>query len=143
MEKLESKLPNQKKKISPKGLLDNIDFLLYSAAASQYPDWYKLKVKMAFFFNYEFQKKYQTRRLTIYFYMEYSLTIKQILLVEDDQTLSKMYQDQLLNGGFEVFLAHDEKEEFDQTLIILDVAMPKMNGMAILDELGKDIWKKC
>ncbi len=74
--------------------------------------------------------------------------MKQILLVEDDLALAKMYQDQLVSDGFEVFLAHDGREGLDQarikrpSLIILDIAMPKMNGMAMLEELRKDEWGK-
>ncbi|MBI2442334.1 MAG: response regulator [Candidatus Levybacteria bacterium] len=69
-----------------------------------------------------------------------------ILLVEDDLTLAIMYQDQLQLDGFDVSLAHDGEEGLQKaiskkpSLILLDIAMPKMDGMSMLTELRKDAW---
>ncbi|MDP3941132.1 MAG: response regulator [bacterium] len=69
-----------------------------------------------------------------------------VLLVEDDLTLSKMYRDQLEHDGFEVITAPDGQEGLTKaisqkpSLVLLDIAMPKMDGMTMLTELRKDAW---
>lgn len=67
-----------------------------------------------------------------------------ILLAEDDVVLQDMYQDRLKAEGFTVVLARDGQEALDQVneahpqLIILDVMMPKMNGIDVLKKLKED-----
>jgi DNA-binding response OmpR family regulator len=69
-----------------------------------------------------------------------------ILLVEDDQVLAKMYQDHLVGEGFDVILAVDGQEGLQKAisqkpaLVLMDIAMPKMDGMTMLAELRKDAW---
>lgn len=75
---------------------------------------------------------------------------KTILLVEDDQVLSKMYSQKLTAEGFNVINATDGKVALEQfkkqliDLIITDIMLPKMSGIEFLQEVrstpkGKDI----
>jgi len=67
-----------------------------------------------------------------------------ILLVEDDPIMAKMYFTTLVASGYEVQLANDGEEgllkakSFAPALILLDVMMPKMNGMEVLAHLKAD-----
>lgn len=67
-----------------------------------------------------------------------------ILIVEDDPLMSRMYQKIFTFEGFEVELAGDGEEGFEKaktakpTLILLDVMMPKMNGLQVLEKLKLD-----
>lgn len=67
-----------------------------------------------------------------------------ILIVEDDQFLSKMYTKKFQVSGFEVELAHDGQEaltkvsSFMPDIILMDILMPKMNGLEALDKLKAD-----
>jgi len=72
-----------------------------------------------------------------------------ILIVEDDQTLVRMYQTKLTLEGFEVEVSFDGKvgleklKDFSPDLILLDLAMPKMDGFEFLEHLSKEEkWKK-
>lgn len=67
-----------------------------------------------------------------------------ILIVEDDSLLIRMYQKIFESQGYQVDLAADGQEGLDKarankpTLILLDVMMPKMNGMQVLEQLKKE-----
>lgn len=71
---------------------------------------------------------------------------KKILIVEDDEAISKMLSGAMKKEGFEVLQATDGeqglamaiKEQPD--LILMDVMMPKMNGLEMLEKLRKDKW---
>ena len=64
-----------------------------------------------------------------------------ILLVDDDTLLVRMYQKKLQNDGFIVAIADDgvtalkKVPEFKPDLIVLDIMMPKMNGLQVLTKL--------
>jgi CheY-like chemotaxis protein len=64
-----------------------------------------------------------------------------ILIVEDDPLMSRMYQKIFSFEKFEVEMAGDgvsglEKvATFNPTIILLDVMMPRMNGLEVLDKL--------
>ena len=70
--------------------------------------------------------------------------MSKILIVEDDPLVSRMYQKALGFEKLEVISASDGREGLDLArehhpdLILLDIMMPKMNGMEVLDRLKKD-----
>lgn len=61
-----------------------------------------------------------------------------ILIVEDEQALNEAYQMILKKSGYEVFAAFDGKEalevtsKLEPTLILLDLRMPRMDGIEFL-----------
>ena len=67
--------------------------------------------------------------------------MKKILIVEDEKSLAQAYQTILAAHGYDAQVAHDGEEAlahikgsaFD--LILLDMNMPKMNGLEMLREL--------
>lgn len=72
-----------------------------------------------------------------------------IVLAEDDVVLMDMYTERLKSEGFNVVQAHDGEmalnsiKELHPQFIILDIMMPKMNGLDVLkavkaDEATKD-----
>lgn len=67
-----------------------------------------------------------------------------ILLVEDDPSLAKIYQVELEMDEFEVETAVDGEQGLlaakntKSALVLLDIVLPKMNGLAVLEELKKD-----
>jgi DNA-binding response OmpR family regulator len=72
-----------------------------------------------------------------------------IVLAEDDVVLMDMYTERLKSEGFNVVQAHDGEaalksiQEQHPQFIILDIMMPKMNGLDVLkavkaDETTKD-----
>jgi len=67
--------------------------------------------------------------------------MKKIILVEDDEIVARMYEKVFSLGGFQVATASDGREGLDKIkqilpdLVILDVMMPKMNGLEVLHEL--------
>lgn len=67
-----------------------------------------------------------------------------ILLVEDDPSLGKIYQVELEMDGFEVVLATDGEAGLESAkttkpnLILLDIVLPKLNGLLVLEKLKKD-----
>lgn len=69
---------------------------------------------------------------------------KKILLVEDEQSLAKLYEMALIEGGFEVEKAADGEEglvkarEYSPVLALVDVMMPKLSGIEVLKRLKAD-----
>ncbi len=67
-----------------------------------------------------------------------------IALVEDDALLSEMYAQKLKKDGYEVVSAADGEEglrlirQEKPSLILLDIMMPKMNGLQLLTTIKKD-----
>lgn len=75
---------------------------------------------------------------------------KKILIVEDEKMILDALKKKLESSGFEVDMAIDGEEglrkslEGDPDLVLLDIILPKMDGMTMLDKLrneekGKDI----
>jgi DNA-binding response OmpR family regulator len=64
-----------------------------------------------------------------------------ILLAEDDVILAELYTDRLKQEGFTVVHANNGDDalnfvaEYNPSLIILDIMMPKMNGLDVLKAL--------
>lgn len=69
-----------------------------------------------------------------------------ILIIEDELSLQQALKEKLNMSGFAVITATNGKEglkkalEEHPQLIILDVLMPKMDGMTMLRELRNDVW---
>jgi len=67
-----------------------------------------------------------------------------VLLVEDDPLISRMYLKVFTFEGFEVQLAEngqlglDKLADFQPDIILLDVMMPVMNGLQMLEKLKAD-----
>lgn len=66
---------------------------------------------------------------------------QKILVVEDELPLAEMLSDKLQQEGFQVQIAGDGEEGLKQALtwqpnlILLDLVMPKMDGMTMLHKL--------
>lgn len=64
-----------------------------------------------------------------------------ILLVEDEQYLRELYQEILTEQGYEVTTAQDGEEGYNNLkeggwdLVILDIILPKMNGLEIMRKI--------
>jgi CheY-like chemotaxis protein len=67
-----------------------------------------------------------------------------LLLADDDVELTGLLQEYFESEGFEVRLAHDGLEALEELrkpgldLVVLDVMMPEMNGMDVLQELRRE-----
>src|SRR5258708_1604809 len=71
---------------------------------------------------------------------------KRILLIEDEKPILDALVDKFSGEGFQVLTANNGAEGLEASfsqhpdLIIVDVIMPKMNGMAMLKRLRQDSW---
>ena len=69
---------------------------------------------------------------------------KTILLVDDDLTLREMYEERLKQEGYMVIGASNGEEALlkakkeSPSLIILDIMMPKLNGIDVMAKLKDD-----
>lgn len=68
----------------------------------------------------------------------------QVLLVEDEQYLRELYQEILTEQGYTVDTASDGEEGFNKVkqggydLVILDIILPKMNGLEIMRKIRSE-----
>lgn len=71
---------------------------------------------------------------------------KSILIVEDDVFLKTVLSKKLSSENFLIFQASDGEEGLRESLlkrpdiILLDIVMPKMDGLAMLKKLRQDTW---
>ncbi len=70
---------------------------------------------------------------------------KKILIAEDDKFLGEIYSTNLSReAGFDVIIAKDGEEAFSlikselPDLVLLDVLMPKMSGLEVLEKMSRD-----
>jgi DNA-binding response OmpR family regulator len=74
--------------------------------------------------------------------------MKKILIIEDEIAYMQLLNDQLTEKGHEIIEAKDGKEGLaiaksqKPDLILLDITMPKMDGIKMLSELRKDAYGK-
>ena len=67
-----------------------------------------------------------------------------ILIIEDDPLMARMYQKIFKFEGYDVEVAADGEEGLAKvksgkpTLVLLDIMMPKVNGMEVLEKLKAD-----
>jgi DNA-binding NtrC family response regulator len=71
-----------------------------------------------------------------------------ILIVDDEENIRFLYEQELIDEGYEIILARDGKECLDMVklhtpdLIVLDIRMPRMDGLEAIGkiiEINKDI----
>ncbi|MBI3335561.1 MAG: response regulator [Candidatus Portnoybacteria bacterium] len=72
-----------------------------------------------------------------------------ILIVEDEEIIRKTYADELRDEGFSVLMASNGRDGLELALrekpdlILLDILMPIMNGLTMMDKLReKDLYGK-
>lgn len=71
-------------------------------------------------------------------------TKAKILLVDDDITLHEMYAERLRAEGYVIVSAYDGEEALSKVykekpdLILLDIMMPKINGIDVMKKLQED-----
>ena len=73
---------------------------------------------------------------------------KRILIVEDDQNLSRLMKEQLESAGYTVDIALNGEAgvhalDKNPDLILLDIMLPQMNGLEVMKHIReKDEWGK-
>ncbi|OGY83161.1 MAG: hypothetical protein A2898_02200 [Candidatus Kerfeldbacteria bacterium RIFCSPLOWO2_01_FULL_48_11] len=73
---------------------------------------------------------------------------KKVLIVEDERPLLEVLTDKFELEGFKVHTATDgeaglkEAIQHHPDIILLDIVMPKMDGLTMLNELRKNVWGK-
>jgi len=73
---------------------------------------------------------------------------KKILVIEDDISISTALEMKITGAGYDVIVASDGEDGLSKALferpnlILLDIILPKMDGMTVLDNLRKDEWGK-
>ena len=69
---------------------------------------------------------------------------KQVLVVDDDQLMHRLFQHHLERAGYQMVSALNGREALDLAarqppdLIVMDIMMPDIDGLAALRELQKD-----
>jgi len=69
--------------------------------------------------------------------------VNKILIVDDEISVAKLYEEYLIENGFEVMCINDPLvateafSTFQPDLVLLDINMPEKNGFAVLREIKK------
>ena len=69
---------------------------------------------------------------------------KKILIIEDEEIMLDLLQRKLTSNGYEISVARNGEDglkmikEIKPDLILLDIIMPKMSGIEVLEEMQKD-----
>lgn len=72
------------------------------------------------------------------------MIMAKILIIEDDPLMQRMYQKAFSFEGYEVSVAGDGVEGLEKirtekpTVVLLDVMMPRLNGLDTLDKIKAD-----
>ncbi len=67
--------------------------------------------------------------------------MKQILVVDDEKNIRRLFQEELIDEGYQVAVASGGREALEKIaarvpdLMILDIRMPDMTGLELLEEL--------
>ena len=75
-----------------------------------------------------------------------NITIKTVLIIEDEEPMLEVLGDKFIDDGFAVLKAKNGEEGLKiallehPDLIILDIIMPRMDGITMFKELRKDEW---
>lgn len=70
--------------------------------------------------------------------------MKKILLIEDEEVLISLLEKKIIQEGYEFFIARngieglEKMREIRPDLILLDIIMPKMGGLEVMEEIQKD-----
>ena len=73
---------------------------------------------------------------------------KTILIIEDEPAMLRILTDKMIGSGFQVLQGTNGEEGLQQavmhrpSLILVDVLMPKMDGIAMMKKLREDNWGK-
>jgi len=73
---------------------------------------------------------------------------KRILVIEDEHLIAETLQKKLVSAGYEVEVAFDGEDGLKKALasrpdlVLLDMVLPKMDGITLLDNLRSDEWGK-
>lgn len=76
------------------------------------------------------------------------MPLKKILIAEDDLRLLRAISARLTKEGFKIIVAKNGEEcvklalKLHPDLILLDIVMPKMDGLSVLESLRTDPWGK-
>ena len=74
--------------------------------------------------------------------------MKKVLVVENELSYIKLLRAQLVKNGYEVFEDIDGQKGLEKAklelpdLVLLDIRMPVMSGISMLDEMRKSEWGK-
>ncbi len=73
---------------------------------------------------------------------------KKILIIEDDEKISRALEMKMTSEGYQIILAEDGSEGLKLALnerpdlILLDIVLPVMDGITVLTKLREDNWGK-